>query len=288
MQWFKHQSNARHDPFIFDLRRRFKGDGYLVYFGTLEIYADSFRPDPGWFLDVSFAYLKHELGIYHTGKLLGILDFIRSWPDVDRSGYRPRLSEDPQEIAKRLRGDSRQSFDHLPDIVPKWVVNLTKDRISLLIPNFLKIMDEYNRRRVRQILKMSGHTPDNVSLEPDEDKEKDKENPDPDIPTIFRDIAKDCEVLAEFDPVRGRRFPGSDFVGRCLREGYHPAAIRDGTGALIQQWDNASKQENFDPWAYALGTVRSRVQHYKNAPVDMRLVKTVFGGFFSGRPSGGR
>lgn len=281
MQWFKHQSNARHDPFIFDLCRQFGGDGYFVYFGTVEIYADGFRPDPGWFLDVSIAYLKHELGIYHTKKLLRIIDFIRSWPDVDQSGYRPRLPPDSMAMPATLPTDSASSLPDLVEIMPKWIVNLSTHRLSLLIPNFVKIMDEYTRKRVRQLSLMSGESPDNVRKETRADNKKKKEKPGHDVATIFRDIAKDIEVLAGFDPVRGRRFPGPAFVGRCIREGYHPAAIRDGTEALIRQWASAAKNVEFDPWAYAIGTVKSRLQHYRDAPVDPGLVRTVFGGFFN-------
>jgi hypothetical protein len=282
MQWFKHRSDARHDPFIWDLCRRFGGDGYFVYFATLEIYAGSYRPAAGWFLDVSLEFLRHELGIYHKKKLMQILDFIRSWPDVDRKGYQPRLPEDAGEINQRLSKDSAQSFGNLANISPKWIVNLTDGRLSLLIPNFVKIMDEYSKKKMRQMGEMSGHTPDTSRQETRKEKEKDKDYPGLDIPAIFRDIAKDCEVLSTFEPVRGRRFPGPDFVGKCIRKGIHPAAIRDGTGALIQNWPSASKKEMFDPWAYAWGTAKSRVQRYADQPVDMALISRIFGSFFHG------
>lgn len=282
MHWYKHQTRARHDPFIWDLRQKFGGDGYFVYFATLEIYADSFKPSPGWFLDVSVAYLKHELGIYHLGKLNRILDFIRSWPDVDRVGYRPTLGLDAGKIPGRSGKDRAQSSGDLCDICPKWVVNLTKERISILIPNFVKIMDEYTRKKIRQMDEMSGHSPDNVRHRTRKEEDKRKETPGSVFADVFRDVSKDVEVLAGFPPVGGRRFPGRDFVGHCIKKGFHPGAIRDGTAALVSEWDRASKQDGFDPWAYAFGTVKSRSQHYKSTPVDSQLIKTVFGGFFNG------
>lgn len=282
MHWFKHKTRARHDPFIWDLRQKFGGEGYFVYFATLEIYADSFKPSPGWFLDVSVAYLKHELGIYHRGKLDRILDFIRSWPDVDGAGYRPTLGEDAGKIPGRSGEDKGQSSGDLPDICPKWVVNLSKDRISLLIPNFLKIMDEYTRKKIRNMDAISGHCPDSVRNRTRMKNQKREENPGVDVAAVFRDIAKDCEILKGFPPVRGRRFPGRDFVGSCIKKGFHPGAIRDGTQALIHQWPGAIKRKDFDPWAYAMGTVKSRAQRYKADPVDKTLIRTVFGGFFNG------
>lgn len=281
MQWFKHRSNARHDPFIFDLCRQFGGEGYFVYFGTVEIYADGYKPDPGWFLDVSIAYLKHELGIYHDSKLIRILEFIRSWPDVDTSGIRSRSAVDPEAMACTFKKDHSPSALDLAEIVPKWVLNLSAGRVRILIPNFPKIMDEYTKKRARRMSDMSGHTPENVRKETRKEKEKEKEKTGSDVSIIFRDIAKDIETLAGFDPVRGRRFPGPAFVGRCIKDGYHPAAIRDGTGALIRQWETAAQNNDFDPWAYALGTVRSRVQLYQDAPIDPFLIRSVFGGFFN-------
>jgi hypothetical protein len=281
LHWFKHQTRARHDPFIFDLRRRFGGEGYFVYFATVEIYADSFKPSPGWFLDVSIAYLKHELGINHRGKLFRMLDFCRSWPDVDGTGYHPTLGEVSAKFPGSSREDRGQTFAKLPDIVPKWVLNLSKDRVSLLIPNFLKIMDEYTRKQVRKQGEKSGQSPDSVRHRP-EKKKKRKRTPDAYFATVFRDIAKDVEVLEGFPPVRGRRFPGRDFVGSCIKKGFHPGAIRDGTGGLIDQWAEASKEQRFDPWAYGASIVKSRAQHYKTDPVDANLIRTVFGGFFNG------
>jgi len=43
MKWFKHLSDSLNDPDIFDLIAEFGGDGYLVFFGTLEIVAKESR-----------------------------------------------------------------------------------------------------------------------------------------------------------------------------------------------------------------------------------------------------
>lgn len=42
MKWFKHLSGALNDNLIFDAVEKFGGDGYMVFFGTLEILADEF------------------------------------------------------------------------------------------------------------------------------------------------------------------------------------------------------------------------------------------------------
>jgi len=42
MKWFKHLSGSLNDSFIFELVEDFGGDGYMAFFGTLEIMADEF------------------------------------------------------------------------------------------------------------------------------------------------------------------------------------------------------------------------------------------------------
>lgn len=42
MKWFKHLTGALNDNLIFEAIERFGGDGYLVFFGTLETVADEF------------------------------------------------------------------------------------------------------------------------------------------------------------------------------------------------------------------------------------------------------
>ncbi len=42
MKWYKHLSGSLNNSFTFDLVEKFGGDGYMVFFGTLEIMADEF------------------------------------------------------------------------------------------------------------------------------------------------------------------------------------------------------------------------------------------------------
>lgn len=48
MKWFKHLSGSLNNSDIFEAIERFGSDGYLVFFGTLELMADEFDPNnPG-------------------------------------------------------------------------------------------------------------------------------------------------------------------------------------------------------------------------------------------------
>jgi hypothetical protein len=248
MLWFKHLNNARNDPFIFDLRQRFGGEGYFVYFATLEIYANSFKPRPGWYLDVSIEYLKHEMGIYHLKKLLRIIEYIRSWPDVDGAKDRPALNDNMIE-----------------EIAPKWIAQLTGTRIALLIPTFTRLMDNYTAQKVRQMSQ--------PNMPPGQSAKYD-------TAAVFRDIARDCEALAGLQSINGRPFVGVDFVAWCIKSEYHPRAIRDGTAALVKQIPRWNDIE--DPWAYARGIIKTRSEYYRKDPIDPQYIKRIFGDFFNG------
>jgi hypothetical protein len=250
MQWFKHQSDARHDPFIWDLRKKFGAEGYFVYFATVEIYADSYKSEPGWFLDISIEYLKHELNIYHSAKLMRILDYIRSWPDVERAGA---------EKINLTKGDDKPATV----TAPKWIAQLSKNRVALLIPAFEKIMDNYTAQKTRG--KNTGS-----STGPPAGIEQ--------AAMIFRDIARDCELIEKMPAKNGHKFTPADFVGWCVKNNYHPGAIKDGTEALIKQWPTIK-----DPWPWARGVVSSRAQHYKGTAFNANNAKAIYGGFFNKR-----
>ncbi len=61
MKWFKHISDSLDDPFIFDLIDQFGGDGYLVFFGTLEIISREFNTKTPGFCMVPERFLIKKL-----------------------------------------------------------------------------------------------------------------------------------------------------------------------------------------------------------------------------------
>lgn len=274
MHWFKHLTRARHDPFIFDLRQAFGAVGYWVYFATLEIYAESYQPKPGWFLNVSMDFMKSELGFYHAAKMKKIFDYIRQWPDQTN---RPApCAADPQEMPEQCRPDPAESLQAMAMTHPKWIVNLTGNRVKLIIPSFSKIMDEYTRKRARMLGEITGQGPDNAAGSKSEDNQQTR------VALIMSEIARHCEALAELPEKKGRAFPGPAFVGCCIKEGLHPGAIRDGTDYLIHkakklEWDNIT-----DPFGMARGVAKSRNQYYAAFPVDLKMVRAVYGKFFNG------
>ncbi len=74
MKWFKHISDSLDDPFIFELVSTFGGDGYLVFFGCLEVMAREFHPDFPETCTVSERFLTKKLQISRK-TLVKILTF---------------------------------------------------------------------------------------------------------------------------------------------------------------------------------------------------------------------
>ncbi|MDY6910770.1 MAG: hypothetical protein SVM79_00185 [Chloroflexota bacterium] len=61
MKWFKHLTTSLDDPFVFDLIDKFGGDGYLVYFGTVEIMAREFDINLPGICHISANFLRKKL-----------------------------------------------------------------------------------------------------------------------------------------------------------------------------------------------------------------------------------
>lgn len=61
MKWFKHISDSLDDPFIQDLMDEFGSDGYVVFFGTLEILSREFDVKSPGKVTVSHNYFRRKL-----------------------------------------------------------------------------------------------------------------------------------------------------------------------------------------------------------------------------------
>lgn len=107
MKWFKHISDSLDDPFIFNLMTQCGSDGYLVFFGILEIYSREFKPELGWKLSITRAYLKQKLCKRQDTLIIKSLELIKN------SG--------------------------------KWIVEFDKDNISIFIPKFTDLLDNYTK-----------------------------------------------------------------------------------------------------------------------------------------------
>lgn len=72
MKWFKHLSGSLKNSFISDLVYNFGGDGYLVFFGVLELMSDEFDFNNPGVLTISWNNLRRNLQLSRqkTAKIL--------------------------------------------------------------------------------------------------------------------------------------------------------------------------------------------------------------------------
>jgi hypothetical protein len=103
MKWFKHVSTSLDDPFICELIYQFGPEAYLVFFGTLEIYAREFSSENGWKFGGNLRYFRQKFQLSNA-KIKNILTKIY-----------------------------------------KWEVTIEGDRISIFIPKFKELIDNYTR-----------------------------------------------------------------------------------------------------------------------------------------------
>ena len=222
MKWFKHISDSLDDPVIFDLLSKYRGDGYLVFFGTLEIYAREFKTDDGWKLKTSLNYLKSKLQLYHANRLTIILSSI-----ADLSG---------------------------------WSVNLNGKSVEIHIPKFRKYLDETTLKKLRKGERKSGHIPEPVQktspTEVEEEVEEEKKNDAPAPPPSSKHYKNHARgFLEQLDGAAKRilvleastrkGFNVYRRVQQQVNKGVHPGAIVKVLGGMAMLWNDIEKPDGY-------------------------------------------
>lgn len=110
MKWFKHISDSLDDPFVSDLMDVYGADGYLVFFGVLEIYSREFKVEDNWKLNVTQSYLTRKLHKRQSTLVIKILKHIQN------SG--------------------------------KWEIEFNNDKVIVYIPKFTELIDEWSKRKL--------------------------------------------------------------------------------------------------------------------------------------------
>lgn len=74
MKWYKHLSDSLNDPDISEIMDKFGSDGYVAFFGILEIMTRNFNQNDGESYTISVKYLRKSLRVSEQ-KLRNILTF---------------------------------------------------------------------------------------------------------------------------------------------------------------------------------------------------------------------
>jgi hypothetical protein len=110
MKWYKHISDSLDDPFIFGLIHEHGSLGYLVFFGVLEIYSREYSVKETWKLSITKPFLKQKLQKSKWKRIGSILKAIHD--------------------------------------AGKWEVIENGDNISIYIPKFRELLDEWTMRKM--------------------------------------------------------------------------------------------------------------------------------------------
>ena len=110
MRWFKHFTDSLDDPFIQELLVEFGANGYLAYFGIIEIIAKENKNNLTGKLTVSPTFLKQKLHI-SSGKLQEIFRFcsgkgklIFNFSQENFDFDFPKIAEIKDNYSKDLQG----------------------------------------------------------------------------------------------------------------------------------------------------------------------------------------
>jgi hypothetical protein len=118
MKWFKHFSDSLDDPFIQELLEKFGAQGYLAYFGLIEIIAKENGSKLTGKLEISPSFLKQKLHI-SSRKLQEIFNFSSTFPKLffNFSGEKwkfdvPKLLELKDNYSKDLQVTGKKPSNH--------------------------------------------------------------------------------------------------------------------------------------------------------------------------------
>jgi hypothetical protein len=235
MKWFKHISDSLDDPFIFNLIEKHDANGYLVFFGILEIYAREFKTDADWKLSVTLPYLRKKLNRTRNKLITNVL---RTLGELD-------------ENFQRTFNKRETNLKVISNKNPKWEITICGDDVTIFIPKFRELMDESTLKKLRESEKSFRN--DSGTIPPDAPTDKDKEEDIPPTPLVPYPSVISKELWEAF--VEHRRVTikkpltvqAAQITIRKLErwkaEGYDPVSIVE--DAIANGWRGVFKPKEF-------------------------------------------
>jgi hypothetical protein len=167
------------DPFIFELMEVFGADGYLTFFGILEIYSREFKPEDGWKLSVTRSFLRQKLHKRQDTIIIKCLEYIGSHGNELLTSS-ARVTDEfgtSSDLKTKLPTNSRQTPDKLVTNLNKehqnsgkWNIEFKDMQVVIFIPKFTEILDDWTIRKLRS---GSVVTPKILTTELDKEEDKD-------------------------------------------------------------------------------------------------------------------
>lgn len=197
MKWFKHMSDSLNDRFMCDLVDQYGAEGYMIFYGILELYSRDFESDPKWILNVSKSFLRQMLKRRKDTVIIDVLDYINK--------------------------------------MGRWEVEIQEKGVSIYVPEFRAHLDESTLKKVRayenSFRNSSGSIPKTKPTDKDKEEDKDKEK-NTAAPPLDQDTNRGLEAVCEklwkldpaFDPLKAIRY--------FFKAQHHPKAILKGLESL--------------------------------------------------------
>jgi len=153
---------------------RFGADGYLVFFGVLEIYSREFKTKDNWKLIVTRSYLTRKLNKRQDTLIIKCLEYIAtngvssSLKTKDDSNITQTRCKDDSNITQtRCKDDS--NIKKVYKNSGKWDITFNDEQVIIFIPKFTEITGEWTRRKLRS---HSVVTPKNLATEEEAEEEE--------------------------------------------------------------------------------------------------------------------
>jgi len=220
MKWYKHISTSLDDPFIYDLMSHFKANGYLVFFGTLEIMAREFSIKSPGKVELSLNYLSRKLRL-SVKVCLKILNFCS---ENDRIHY-----------------------------------ELNGEKIVLFCPKLRDLCDEYTRSLLKSGSGETPEPLRKKSSQKQKQKQKQNKEPiakaDPpgsahysdQVPKHAKRLSDLCKSIVKLQK-GSRPFNAHQCAQKAIQDGVHPLALIKGLESLEKALRNSIPIKN--QWAY--------------------------------------
>ena len=252
MKWFKHLTGSLNNSLVFELIEDFGSDGYLVFFGTIELMADEFDVyNPGYNrLSVKKLCKSFQLSRQKTVKILRAIN----------QKSTEKLQKIDEKLAKNLQktGKMNQVYQILLysklKKIPGFFCEIKKGEVEIICLRLKDLCDEYTQK---QISKISGQSPDKdfkkSGQSPDQETETETET---DYIKTLRGQILELNTMAKKDKVD---FKAEAFFAPFIKKNDCSLKLAvEVSDALIKGWPTIKTT----PYAFANGVYKNRKQNH--------------------------
>lgn len=227
MEWFKHKTGSLDDPDFNAILDEFGSDGYMMFFGLLEIYGKEFSStDVDGFLNIRLSFVARKLR-KSSAKVRKFLNYCG------------------KSISK-----------------PRFVYSINGSVLSYKVPKFMELASNWTRRPENQPTEVPTEVPTAIEVEEEVEEESNKafslpSKEDINESSILK-LNEDLDKITHELYSKGIFPKVYSFKNKMLKQGKNERAIIHAlTRCYIKK-----KFENNDPWAYCIHIINIEDGNY--------------------------